>query len=290
MPYTKGLIGTYRRLYEDPPDESHDGGQFWFHRTQNMIAVYMAGMPGAKFRRQENPDEYFVWPLFHRARVTAGDASVDVPAGSIVIVPPGDSSIELLEEGHVWLGFTSLSSDLIDRCPNKSEYDTPLAHVTPVVTWPEPVGGYRIRVYNLFDLPAGKPQCYVHRTAMTNFGYGFPAFSHAKPDTDLSPHFHDDFEQISLVHSGTHVYHMRRPWGRDGTKWMPDEHVVISTPGIAVAKPPDIHTIQVVSNGTPGGVLDFFSPVRWDYSTRKGMVTNSADYPVPSEPPTASRP
>ncbi len=285
MPSTQGLIGTYRRLYEDGPDETHNGGQFWFHRTQNMICLYMAGAAGAKFVRQSNPDEYFVWPLFHPVRVTAGGQSRDVPAGSVVILPPGDSAVELLEDGHVWLGFTSLSGDLLERCPNNSEYETPLPQVAPVELWPEPVGGYRIFVYDLFAQPAGTPQCYVHRTAMTNFGYGFPAVSQAKPDTGLSPHNHEDFEQASLVHSGTHVYHMRRAWGPDGTKWLPDEHVTISTPGIAVAKPPDIHTIQLVSNGTPGGVLDFFSPVRWDYSVRKGMVTNRADYPVPPERP-----
>jgi hypothetical protein len=285
MPYSTGLIGTYRRMYEDPSDESHDGADLWFHRTQNMICVYMEGNAGARFVRSDNPDEYFVWPLLHDVRVTIDGEGKVAPAGSVVIVPPGDSTIELIDGGHVWLGFTSLSTDLLDRCPNKEEYRPPMERIAPVEMWPEPVGGYQLRVYNLFDLPPGKPQCFVHRTAMANFGYGFPAASEAKADTQLSPHNHQDFEQLSLVHSGTHIYHMRRAWGRDGTEWMPDEHVPISTPGIAVAKPPDIHTIQLVSNGAPGGVLDFFSPVRWDYSTRDGMVTNRADYPMPETPP-----
>lgn len=285
MPSTTGLIGTYRRLYEDAPDETVDGARLWFHRTQNMVCVYMEGEVGARFTRAGNPDEYFVWPLFHPVRVTVGGEMREVPAGSLVIVPPGDSAVELTEAGHLWLGFTSLSANLVARCPNRGEYEPPIAYVSPVELWPEPVGGYQLRVYNLLALSPGKPQCYVHRTGMTNFGYGFPAVSKAKPDTELSPHYHDDFEQASLVHSGTHIYHMRRQWGRDGTQWLPDEHVVISTPGITVAKPPDIHTIQLVSNGAPGGVLDFFAPVRWDYSVRGGMVTNRADYPLPAERP-----
>lgn len=280
MPYRRGLIGTYRRLYEEPPDETKGGARRWFHRTLNMVCVYMEGERGASFVRRGSPDEYFAWPLFHRVRVTADGETVDAPRGSVVVVPPGDSTVELVEEGHVWLGFSGLGSDLFDRCPNNDEYKDSPEGMAPIETWPEPIDGYRVRVYNLFQQPAGRPQCFVHRTAMANFGYGFPAVSGAKPDWQLTPHSHKDFEQLSIVHSGTHIYHMRRAWGRDSTEWLPDEHIPISSPGVAVAKPPDIHTIQLVSNGIPGGVLDFFCPIRADYASREGTITNRADYPT----------
>lgn len=280
MTYSQGLIGTYRRIYEDAPDEEIGGGGLWLHRTQNMVAAYLSGSAGARIERAANPDEYFVWALFHPVRVSAADETVEVPKGSVVIMPPGHSTVELMESGHVWLGFTALARDLIERCPNYDEYEPPVERISSIERWPEPSGGYRIRIYNLFERPAGTQQSFVSSTALVNFGYGFPGPAEAKPDTQLTPHNHDDFEQLSLVHSGTHVYHMRRIWGRDGTAWRPDEHVAISAPGIAVAKPPDIHTIQLVSNGIPGGVIDFFCPIRDDYARREGMINNRAEYPL----------
>ena len=281
MPATTGMIGTYRKFYEDKPDDGGEGGaEVWYHRTQNMVCVYMKGPGGAAYVRRDNPDEAFVWALFHPLRVAAGGESLDVPLGSLVILPPGDSSVALPEGGDVWIGFTSEARDLLDRCPNKDEYQPRVDNIAPIVPWPEPTGGYKLRVYNLDET---KEHCYRHRTGMTRFQW--PVGSAPRDATAMSPHHHEDFEQASLIHSGTQVHHMRRNWSRNANEWMPDEHMVLAAPSVAISKPPDIHTTQAVSTGGPVGLIDFFAPPRWDFSNVADLVVNAAEYPMPSEEP-----
>lgn len=275
------MNGTYRMFWQDPPDEKGEGdANIWYHRTQNTITVYMEGPKGARYVRESNPDENFVWALFNPLKVTAGSETIDVPTGSVVIVPPGNSTIELAADGSAWIGYTGNASDLFERCPNKDEYDPPLLNVAPITPWPEPVGGYKLRLY---DLNATKGHCYVHRTAMTNFGW--PIGTNPRDSKALSPHTHDDFEQVSMIHSGVQIHHVRRAWSRNGNEWTPDEHFTITAPGVAISKPPDQHTTQAVSRNIPVGLIDYFSPVRWDFSNVEGMVVNRDEYPMIAEQP-----
>ena len=184
-----------------------------------MITAYSEVVPQERssvLARADNADEYFLWALFTPCQVTAGGDTVDVPAGSVVIVPPGRSGrrIRVAEQGTGqcgrWGGFTALNADLRDKAPNSREYAGHPAGVAPVEPWPMPRDGYKIRVYHLDDTPAGKPHCYVHRTAMTNFAW--PVATRPRRTDAMSPHTHEDFEQVSIIHSGTMVHHMRRAW------------------------------------------------------------------------------
>jgi hypothetical protein len=282
MPHTEGLIGTYRQFWEHPPDETIGDAKVWYHRTQNSVTAYLSGPKGAKFPRIGNPDEYFVWALFTGVGVTAGGETIDGPAGSVFIVPPGDSEVELAEEGAVWLGFTSKAADLIDRCPNRAEYEPEVENIAPIYELGAPDGGYALRRYDLNEGEAG-PRCFVHRTAMSRFRWPFR--SQPRDPEKMSPHDHEDFEQASLIVAGTMVHHMRRHWGRNSREWMPDEHQVVAAPAVAISKPPDIHTTQAVTRDATVGLIDFFCPVRWDIVTADGMVTNEGIYPVPQEQP-----
>ena len=276
-------IGSYAHLQGTPAHESEGSASTWWVRAANMITAYSEGEAGSVLERAGNADEYFVWALFTPCQVTAGGDTVDVPAGSVVIVPPGDSSIRLTEAGSLWRGFTALNADLLGKAPNSAEYADHPAGVAPVEPWPMPADGYKIRVYRLDDTPAGKPHCYVHRTAMTNFPWPVPTKPRAT--SAMSPHTHEDFEQVSIIHSGTMVHHMRRAWSRDLSEWLPDEHVVLTTPAIAISKPPDIHTTQAVTAGERVGLIDFFAPVRWDFSNIDGMVVNRGEYPMLADKP-----
>lgn len=276
-------IGSYAHLQGAPAHETEGSASTWWVRAANMVCAYSEVVAGSVLERADNADEYFIWALFTPCQVSAGGVTADVPAGSVVIVPPGRSSVRFAEPGSIWRGFTSLSPDLLAVAPNSPEYAEHPAGVAPVEPWPMPPDGYKIRVYNLDDTPAGKPHCYVHRTAMTNFGW--PVATKPRPVTALSPHTHEDFEQVSIIHSGTMVHHMRRAWSRNLNEWLPDEHVILTSPAIAISKPPDIHTTQAVTAGERVGLIDFFAPVRWDFSNIDGMVVNRGEYPMLAEKP-----
>ena len=282
MPHTEGLIGTYRQFWEDAPDETDGTASIWYHRTQNSITVYLSGPAGSKYTRKGNPDESFVWSLFTGVKVTAGDQVITGSAGSVFIVPPGDSEIELTEEGSAWIGYTTNAADLLDKCPNKSEYEPALGNIAPVTELGEPVDGYKLKHFDLNASPDG-PRCFVHRTAMSKFRWPFR--SQPRDPEKMSPHDHEDFEQNSLVMAGTVVHHMRRHWTRNSREWLPDEHQVVIAPAVAISKPPDIHTTQAVTSGATVGLIDFYVPARWDIVTTPGMVTNEGEYPIPAEAP-----
>ena len=282
MPHTEGLIGTYRQFWEDEPDETSGSASLWYHRTQNGIAVYLEGPKGSKYVRTGNPDESFVWALFTDVTVTAGGETITGAKGSVFIVPPGDSVVELQEDGFVWLGFTTNAADLLDRCPNKSEYEPALGNIAPITPLGEPEGGYRLKHFDLTAAPDG-PRCFVHRTAMSKFRWPFR--SQPRDVEKMSPHDHEDFEQASLIIAGTMIHHMRRHWTRNSREWLPDEHYVVVAPAVAISKPPDIHTTQAVSRGATVGLIDYYVPPRWDIVTTPGMVTNEGEYPIPSEAP-----
>jgi mannose-6-phosphate isomerase-like protein (cupin superfamily) len=275
-------IGSYARLQGTPAHETEGAASTWWVRAANMVTAYSEVAAGSVLERADNADEYFVWALFTPCVVTAGGQTVDVPAGSVAIVPPGASRVSFSEAGSVWRGFTSLNADLLDKAPNSGEYAEHPAGVAPLDPWPMPPDGYQIRAYRLDDTPAGR-RAYVHRTAMTAFAW--PAATQPRPRDGMSPHTHEDFEQVSVIHSGTMVHHMRRAWSRNLDEWLPDEHVIITAPAVAISKPPDVHTTQAVSAGERVGLLDFFAPPRWDFSNIDGLVVNRAEYPMLADKP-----
>lgn len=255
------------------------GSRVWNARAANLVVSYVDGRAGDVLERSAQVDEYAVLQYSEsaRIRVVAGQETADIDEEAFVVVPPGDSRIELLGDGPVIRLLSVRSDDLRDSALNADAYAEPDARSAPLGEWPEPVGGFRLRVYRLAETPIA-PGRFGRIFRTTNVMVNFLAEEPAPRDRHrLSPHHHDDFEQISLAVKGDFVHHIRYPWGPDSTGWRADEHRQIATPSICVIPPPTVHTTQGV--GEHQQLIDIFSPPRVDFST-SGWVLNAADYPA----------
>jgi hypothetical protein len=271
---------TYARFYQTEPQETVGGGRTWYARGQNFIVSSSQAEPGAVLERRGQVDEYVLLlpDAGKGATVTAGAETVEVPGRSLVFIPAGDSRVVLPQGGRAFRMLTTRAADLAAKCSNASTYAEANPLIPPLQAWPDPTGGFRIRVYSI-DPPA-KPgrfgQIWRCTTFMINI---FPPVG-PRPLNQLSPHHHNDFEQCSLAIDGEFTHHLRWPWTFDIAEWRDDEHEVCASPSIAVIPPKVIHTTAA---GAPAGnvLVDIFSPPRVDFSNMEGWVLNADDYPAP---------
>ncbi len=272
----------YLDFTELPPTVvSPAGSRTWQARGQNAVLVWTDAVAGDRFTRDDQPDEYAVLLYSGSAsiRVTAGEQEQEVNEEAFVVVPPGDSVVEALTDGPVIRVFSSVAEDLREAALNAEAYATPDPRCAPLVAWPDPVDGFRLRVYRLAETPITEGRFgRIFRT--TNLMVNFLAEEPIPRDPlKLSPHSHDDFEQLSLGIKGEFVHHIQYPWGPDSTRWRPEEHGRVGTPSLTVIPPPSVHTTQGV--GPHQQLIDIFSPPRQDFSARPGWILNAADYPAP---------
>jgi hypothetical protein len=263
----------------EPTSVADRGSRTWLARAANLVIAYTEAKAGDTFVRTGQPDEYTVLMYSGSAsiRVVAGEATAEVSEEAFVVVPPGDSSIEIVSEGILIRLFSTVADDLREASLNAEAYDEPDVRATPLKPWPDPVGGFRLRVYPLADTPIA-PGRFGRIFRTTNLMVNFLAEEPAPRDKyKLSPHFHDDFEQVSLAVKGSFVHHIRYPWGPDSTQWRPDESREIATPSICIIPPPTVHTTQGI--GPHQQLIDIFSPPREDFSA-SGWVLNAKDYPA----------
>ncbi len=262
-----------------PTETGPKGSRTWNARAANMVLSYTDARAGDTFSRRDQPDEYAI--LLHSEsapiRVGADDRVVEIAEEAFVVVPPGDSTVEILADGPFIRLFSTVADDLREGALNADAYAEPDVRSAPLEPWPDPVDGFRLRVYRLADTPIAEGRFgRIFRT--TNLMVNFLAEEPAPRDRHrLSPHFHDDFEQISLAVKGRFVHHIRYPWGPDSAQWRPDESREIDTPSICIIPPPTVHTTQGV--GPHQQLIDIFSPPREDFSA-SGWVLNADDYPA----------
>lgn len=263
----------------EPTEVSALGSKTWIARASNLVLAYTEAKAGDAFPRVAQPDEYTVLMYSESAAVTvtAGEASEAVDEEALVVVPPGDSEVCVERDGILIRLFSSVAPDLCASAVNAEAYAEPDPRVTPLQPWPDPVGGFALRVYRLVDTPIAEGRFgRIFRT--TNLMVNFLAEEPKPRDMHkLSPHVHDDFEQISLAVKGRFMHHIRYPWGPDSAQWRPDENREIDTPSICVIPPPTVHTTQGV--GPHQQLIDIFSPPRKDFSA-SGWVLNADDYPT----------
>ncbi|MGL5852618.1 MAG: hypothetical protein ACRCZD_17705 [Phycicoccus sp.] len=251
-------------------------------RAQHFVLEHLSVAEGDVLHRAGQADEYvlLVPDAGTRLRLSADGRQERVDRPSIVVMPPGDSEVLVRSPGRlVRLMTVSSAPDLVERSANRDGYRSPKANVAPYQPWPDPVGGHRIRVYDL-DVP-GEPGRFGRIWRCSTFMVNVLDPHQGPRDPHrLSPHAHADFEQCSLALSGEFAHHLRWPWASDRTVWRDDVHLYAPAPSATIIPPPVVHTTEAIGPGT-NQLVDIFCPPRLDFSQVDGWVLNAREYPVP---------
>lgn len=276
---------THARHYAEAPQMTDpDGSQHWITRAANFVVTVTDAAQGAVLERKPNPDEYMLLlPPGTEATIDASGERLEAGGNSLTIVPPGHSRVTVRKPGRVVRVFSNKAADLAAASVNAAIYAAGAPEVTPIAPWPDPARGFRLHHYALDNIPSPDPtplkmRVFRSTNLMINVFVPWPA---RRDETKLSPHYHDDFEQISLGLQGSFVHHLRYPWGPNKTKWVEDEHEHYDSPSVLVIPANVLHTSQNVSEGT-SWLIDIFGPPRVDFSSRPGFVVNAADYSMPA--------
>ena len=260
------------------------GTRSWSVRTQTSVVVYSEAIAGERFGRTEQPDEYMMilvsTPTRQAAHVdaVAGSERASIDDDAVVVVPPGDSEVVVTSPGVVVRIFSNRATDVIEAARNGSTHVAEHPHAAPFAPWPPAPTGDHLRVYRLADVgvdPSRFGNIFRCSTIMVNVIAADPG---ARNPERMSPHFHDDFEQISLQIDGDYVHHIRTPWTTNLADWRADEHQLCASPALIVIPPPTVHTSQGIGDHRHQ-LIDIFCPPRIDFSSKPGWVLNHDDYP-----------
>jgi hypothetical protein len=252
----------------------------WVTRGAHFAIEISQVRAGAVLARSEQHDEYMVLLPDAGARVQTGAEALDAPGDSLLIVPPGASTVTMLGDGTVMRVFSSHAPDMLAMASNQAPYAQPRPDIAPLTSWPMPRDGYRLRCYHLGDYvkEGSKMRIFRCQHLMINV---LTRRTQARDIRAMSPHSHVDFEQGSTSLYGTFEHHLRFPWGTDMTRWLDDEHPRLGAPSVTIMAPNVIHTSNNVGD-VPAWLVDVFAPPRMDFSSKPGNVCNEDEYPMPA--------
>jgi quercetin dioxygenase-like cupin family protein len=275
---------THARHYcEQPESTDKDGSKHWITRAANFVTIVSDAAEGAVLARTAQADEYMIFVVSGSVLVEAGAERSEAGDETLLIVPPGDSRVIVRRDARIVRVFSNQASDLLAAAGNASIYADGAPEITPITAWPDPVGGFKLRTYRLADFTSPDPsplkmRLFRSTNLMINL---FEPWTSRRDPSRLTPHSHDDFEQMSLGLKGSFRHHLRYPWGPDLTKWEDDEHATYeASPSILVIPAGVVHTTQDIGEGVTW-LVDIFGPPRMDFSAKPGFVLNERDYPMP---------
>lgn len=269
------------RYYEETPAHvDADGSCHWATRGANFTIVVTQAMAGCVLERADNPDEYMLLlPEGVGAHLQAGEVAIDSPGDSLSIFPPGASRITVTTAGYVYRIFSHLASDLHAWVSNPQDYvDT--SDVAPLVAWPDPVGGFKLRHYPLAQYARKDNSMRLFRSTNLMINIFLPQTKPRDP-RKMTPHSHADFEQGSLSLSGSYIHHLRYPWTPDLPSWREDDHALVFSPSLCIMTTKVVHTSQAIGTERTR-LVDVFCPPRIDFSLKPGLVNNADEYPLPA--------
>ena len=264
-------------FYKQDPAREAEGARTWYGRSQNLLVAYSKVEKGNGLEIANSENEYFIVLIDGSIDIASESGSGSASGPAQIIVPPGKSRITATSAVTLVRVFAPAPAELAAKAVNNSSYDEPHPNVAPLEPWPMPKTGYKLRIYQFDKMPSDSRKIFRSRNIMINWGanYGGP-----RDVTRLSPHKHDDFEQVSLCIEGKYIHHIRYPWESDSTSWMEDDHIEIDTPSITIMPPPALHTS--VAMGAKNSLVDIFGPPRMDFSLGAMVYAeNAAEYPMP---------
>lgn len=273
-PFCPPQAGDFSTL---PPDETGPTHKTWYWRAQALIVCCIELDGELTLSRPAQLDEYIALTLDDiTLEVTAGETRT-IPGNHLTILPPGASTITARGTGTLTLLFSPRATDLAAKCRNTPEHNPRIPAFQP---WPDPSEGFKIRTYDL-DIPA-EPGRFgrIFRCTTMMVNVLDPRMG-PRDRTKVSPHHHDDFEQVSLALRGAFSHLMRWPWTPNMDHWIEDMAVDVGSPSATVIPPPAIHTSLSTDPGE-NQLIDLFAPPRLDFSLKPGWVLNAADYPLPA--------
>lgn len=269
------------RWHDQAPQLEAPGARSWVARGANFVVSLTQAQAGARLERRAQPDEYMVLLVESGATIRAGAETLEAGAESVTIVPPGDSEVVLHGAGQVVRLFSHQAGDLLAAVGNAADYVQPAPDVAPLVPWPTPADGFKLRHYPLAQHTQADSNMRLFRSTNLMLNVMTPRMV-ARDVGKLSPHSHADFEQGSLSLRGTWVHHLRYPWVPDMKAWRDDEHPEVGSPSLTVIPPRVVHTSRNLNDGG-AWLLDIFAPPRMDFSAKPGKVANEKDYPLPPQ-------
>ncbi len=265
-------------FYKQDPVIETGNASTWYGRSQNLLVAYSKVEDGNALEINDSENEYFIVLIEGSINVSSENGSGSATGPAQLIVPPGKSRVSATSAGRLVRVFAPAPAEIASKAVNNASYDEPHPNVGPLELWPMPIGGYKLRIYQFDEIPADSRKVFRSRNIMINWAANYVG---PRDVTRLSPHKHDDFEQVSLCIEGKYIHHVRYPWESDSTAWMEDDHIEIDTPSITIMPPPALHTS--VAMGERNSLVDIFGPPRMDFSLG-GMVyaENAAEYPMPA--------
>lgn len=271
-----------------PQRREADGTPTWIARGANFVVAVSVIDGEALLGQDAIPDEsMLLLPASLSARITADGRTATADEEALAILPPGPAQIALRGSGTVVRIFSSAVTAFAALAANADAYAAPVADTARLSPWPDPEGGFRLRLYALRDHShdVGFGRLFRSTNLMVNI---FHRSAAPRDMGQLSPHDHQDFEQGSLTLEGDFSHFLRTPWGRDQTQWRPDQRIDCSGCSLVVIPPRMIHTTSW--SGAGARLVDIFAPPRHDFSAKPGWVRNADDYPVPAKAPPPAAP
>ena len=263
----------------DPDLVSAGGSRTWSVGGRNFVVAITDLEARDRLAEHDLPDEYVL--LVQDDAVVGvehgGRAPVSVSEPALVVVPAGTSAVHAASSTMVMRVFTARCDRQMRRAVNHAAGADPRAVPLPTPAWAG--GGGAIRVHRLDDIPGEDGRLgRIFQTASLMVNW-FPVHEGPRDTERLSPHFHEDFEQMSATLTGDYVHHLRVPWTPRMSEWRDDEHVQVGSPSMTLIPPGVVHTTNAVGPG-PHTLIDVFAPPREDFLAN-GWVLNAGEYQGP---------